>query len=345
MALSDYIASKPQTGIHFMEKAPAINTLAAVDTQMRDAQQAAQIRGRREELQTKIANLEAQNDELRARRDKIKANSLSDMDEDKVVAMAKAKGIKDSDIDAWLQARAQRSVRSVSAGQQKALEEQAEAMREQNKSNDAQAIFDADAEYTRAFEEAKMATDEKAASTDKNVLAKKNKLDTLKHQFFKNYGVKWEEYAKTEDAPKSASEDDSEDKAPKAADGEEPSAAVDVVLTEEEKATLTEPERAKFAERDTTNKEKRAMQAKAQQKIREDKEAKRRREEQLKGVKADLATIGAKSGMDAAKIVNGFDRSADRNDPVKRAAVARLKKFVGADKDFKNWKSLDTLFK
>ena len=337
MALSDYIANKPQTGIHFTEKAPAINTLAEVDTQMRDAQQAAQIRGRREELQTKIANLEAQNDELRARRDKIKANSLSDMDEDKVVAMAKAKGIKDSDIDAWLQARAQRSARSVSAGQQKALEEQAEAIREQNKSNDAQAIFDADAEYTRAFEDAKMATDEKAASTDKNVLAKKNKLDTLKHQFFKNYGIKWEEYATVTERQ--------EGKAPKAADGEEPSSAVDVVLTEEEKSTLTEPERAKFAERDTTNKEKRAMQAKAQQKLREDAESKRRREEQLKGVKADLSTIGAKSGMDAAKIVNGFDRSADRNDPVKRAAVARLKKFVGADKDFKNWKSLDTLFK
>lgn len=335
MALSDYIASKPQTGIPFTEKAPAINTLAAVDTQMRDAQQAAQIRGRREELQTKIANLKAQNDELRARRDQIKANSLSDIDEDKVVAMAKAKGIRNEDIDAWLRGRAQRSARSVSAGQQKALEEQAEAMREQNKSNDAQAIFDADAEYTRAFEEAKMATDEKAASTDKNVLAKKNKLDTLKHQFFKNYGIKWEEF----------SAEQPEHETPKAADGEEPSASVDVVLTEEEKATLTEPERAKFAERDTTNKEKRAMQAKAQQKLREDAESKRRREEQLKGVKADLATIGAKSGMDAAKIVNGFDRSADRNDPVKRAAVARLKKFVGADKDFKNWKSLDTLFK
>ena len=337
MALSDYIANKPQTGIPFTEKAPAINTLAEVDTQMRDAQQAAQIRGRREELQTKIANLKAQNDELRARRDKIKANSLSGMDEDKVVAMAKAKGIKDSDIDAWLQARAQRSARSVSAGQQKALEAQAEAMREQNKSNDAQAIFDADAEYTRAFEDAKMATDEKAASTDKNVLAKKNKLDTLKHQFFKNYGIKWEEYSSVDEQP--------EGKAPKAADGEDPSAAVDVVLTEEEKATLSEPELAKFAERDTTNKEKRAMQAKAQQKLREDAESKRRREEQLKGVKADLSTIGAKSGMDAAKIVNGFDRSADRNDPVKRAAVARLKKFVGSDKDFKNWKSLDTLFK
>ena len=342
MALQDYITEKTEEKVAIPFASPAManqsaNALTMADIQMATAEKAAQNRTRAEELKKKIANLRAQNDELRARRDKIKANSLSDMDEDKVVAMAKAKGIKDSDIDAWLQARAQRSVRSVSAGQQKALEEQAEAMREQNKSNDAQAIFDADAEYTRAFEDAKMATDEKAASTDKNVLAKKNKLDTLKHQFFKNYGVKWEDFAATGEQHKG--------KAPKAADDEGSAAAVDVVLTDEEEATLTEPERAKFAERDTTNKEKRAMQAKAQQKIREDKEAKRRREEQLKGVKADLATIGAKSGMDAAKIVNGFDRSADRNDPVKRAAVARLKKFVGADKDFKNWKSLDTLFK
>ena len=332
MALSDYIANKPQTGIPFTEKAPAINTLAEVDTQMRDAQQAAQIRGRREELQTKIANLKAQNDELRARRDKIKANSLSDMDEDKVVAMAKAKGIKDSDIDAWLQARAQRSARSVSAGQQKALEAQAEAMREQNKSNDAQAIFDADAEYTRAFEDAKMATDEKAASTDKNVLAKKNKLDTLKHQFYKNYGIKWEEYASVDEHPKG--------KAPKASDGEEPSAAVDVVLTEEEKSMLTEPELAKFAERDTTNKEKRAMQAKAQQKLREDAESKRRREKQLKGIKADLQTLGITNSSDARRILSNFEQSEDRNDKVKRGAVDRIRQFLEGEKKYKTYPEL-----
>lgn len=338
MALSDYVEGWQGVPFKLPETAPqAQNTLADVDSQLAEAQKAAANRGRREQILRQIQNLENQNDELKNRRAEIEKNSIADMDEDKVVAMAKAKGIKDADIDSWLQARAQRSARSVSAGQQKAMEAQAEAMREQNKANDAQAIFDADAEYTRAFEEARTATDEKAASTDKNVLAKKNKLDTLKHQFFKNYGVKWEEYATVAEKP--------EGKAPKAADDEGSAAAVDVVLTDEEEATLTEPERAKFAERDTTNKEKRAMQAKAQMKIREDKEAKRRREEQLEGVKADLATIGAKSGMDAAKIVNGFDRSADRNDPVKRAAVARLKKFVGADKDFKSWKSLDTLFK
>ena len=157
MALSDYIANKPQTGIHFMEKAPAINTLAAVDTQMRDAQQAAQIRGRREELQTKIANLEAQNDELRARRDKIKANSLSDMDEDKVVAMAKAKGIKNDDIEAWLRGRTARTNREISLGQKEELGKQAEAeakkataIEKANKEARKQAILEARKAYETA---------------------------------------------------------------------------------------------------------------------------------------------------------------------------------------------------
>ena len=175
MALSDYVEGWQGVPFKLPETAPqAQNTLADVDSQLAEAQKAAANRGRREQILRQIQNLENQNDELKNRRAEIEKNSIADMDEDKVVAMAKAKGIKDADIDSWLQARAQRSARSVSEGQQKAMEAQAEAMREQNKANDAQAIFDADAEYTRAFEEAKMATDEKAASTDKNVLAKKN---------------------------------------------------------------------------------------------------------------------------------------------------------------------------
>lgn len=330
MALIDFLESAEKIT---NTPAGAENALSTTDIVMAQAAKTQENRMRREELQRKIDNLRKQNDELKALRESLKAStSLANLDEDKIVAIAKAKGIKDEDIDTWLRARAQRSARSVSAGQQKALESQAEAMREHNKAADAQAIFDADAEYTRAFEDARTSTDEKAASTDKNVLAKKNKLDTLKRQFEKNYGVKWEEFA--------AADEQTEGKPPKAAD-----ASVDVVLTEEEEATLTEPERAKFAERDTTNKEKRAIQAKAQQKLREKAEADERRLQQIEGVKADLATIGATSGMNAAKIVKAFDSSADRNDPVKRAAVARLKKFVGSDKDFKSWKSLDTLYK
>ena len=337
MALSDYIENKAQTGVPFTVKAPAIDTLAKVDDQMRSAQQAAQIRGKREELMRQIENLKAQNDKLRARRDNIKANSLSDMSEDKIVAMAKAKGIDDKDIETWLRGRAQRSARSVSEGQKKALEEQADAMREQNKANDVQAIFDADAEYTRAFEEAKMATDEKAASTDKNVLSKKNKLDTLKNQFFKNYGVKWESYTKTEDAPKSASEGNPEDKTV--------AEVVDVTLTTEEEDALkgnkkTRDLLTKFNERDTTNKEKRSIKQTAQNTINDKAEADRQRKEELLGIKADLQTLGIKTSSDARKILSSFEKSEDRNDPAKRGAVDRVRQFLKGEKKYKSYSEL-----
>ncbi len=336
MALSDYVEIRQGVQYKKPETAPqAQNTLADVDSQLAEAKKAAANRGRREQILRQIQNLENQNNELKNRRSEIEKNSIADMDEDKVVALAKAKGIKDADIDSWLQARAQRSARSVSEGQKKAMEAQADAMREQNKANDVQAIFDADAEYTRAFEEAKMATDEKAASTDKNVLAKKNKLDTLKHQFFKNYGIKWEEYA--------TGAKQTEDKDPKAADGEEPSASVDVVLTEEEKATLTEPERAKFAERDTTNKEKRAMQAKAQQKLRENDEADKARQKKLAAIKADMATLGIKSAGDVSKVLGNFKKSTSRNDKVKVGAFNRIMEFAKNDKEYNSYPKLGEL--
>ena len=157
MALSDYIENKAQTGVPFTVKAPAIDTLAKVDDQMRSAQQAAQIRGKREELMRQIENLKAQNDKLRARRDNIKANSLSDMSEDKIVAMAKAKGIDDKDIETWLSGRAQRSAREISLGQKAELGKQAEAeakkataIEKANKEARKQAILEARKAYETA---------------------------------------------------------------------------------------------------------------------------------------------------------------------------------------------------
>jgi hypothetical protein len=101
--------------------------------------------------------LQAQNDELRARRDKIKANSLSDMDEDKVVAMAKAKGIKDSDIETWLRGRTARTNREISLGQKEELGKQAEAeakkataIEKANKEARKQAILEARKAYETA---------------------------------------------------------------------------------------------------------------------------------------------------------------------------------------------------
>lgn len=340
MALHDYITEKTEEKVAIPFASPAManqsaNALTMADIQMATAEKMAQNRTRAEELKKKIANLQAQNDQLRARRDQIKANSLSDMDEDKIVAMAKAKGIKNEDIEAWLRGRTARTNREISLGQKAALDAQERAMAETNKQNAAQAIFDAQAELVAAE---KAVPDEQLRAQDSIVMAKRNKLETLKKNFEKAYNVSWEDFSSEVEET-----DDPNKKGPQNA--QEGPKNVVVELTEEEIGVLDEPTLAKYNEPTATNEEKRKIKAGADKKIREKNEADERRRQQIESVKGDLATIGAKNGMDAAKIVNGFDKSADRNDPVKRAAVARLKKFVGADKEFKTYKSLDKLMK
>jgi hypothetical protein len=162
MALSDYITEKTEEKVAIPFASPAMadqsaNALTMADIQMATAEKMAQNRARAEELKKKIANLQTQNDELRARRDKIKANSLSDMDEDKVVAMAKAKGIKDSDIETWLRGRTARTNREISLGQKEELGKQAEAeakkataIEKANKEARKQAILEARKAYETA---------------------------------------------------------------------------------------------------------------------------------------------------------------------------------------------------
>lgn len=333
MALIDFLESAEKIT---NTPAGAGNALATTDIVMAQAARTQENRMRREELQRKIDNLRKQNDELKARRESLKAStSLANLDEDKIVAIAKSKGIKDEDIDMWLRARAQRSSREISAGQKTALEAQERAMAEANRQNAEQAIYDAQADLIQAE---KAVPDEQLRAQDAIVKAKRNKFERLKRDYEKTYNVPWEDVSGTY-----GKEDEKGGEG--AQNTQEGPKNVNVELTAEQIGVLDEPTIAKYNEPTATNEEKRRIKAEADKKIREDTEAKRRREEQLDGVKTDLATIGAKSGMEAAKIVNGFDRSADRNDPVKRAAVARLKKFVGADKDFKSWKSLDNLLK
>lgn len=162
MALSDYITEKTEEKVAIPFASPAMadqsaNALTMADIQMATAEKMAQNRARVDELKKKIANLQAQNDELRARRDKIKANSLSDMDEDKVVAMAKAKGIKNDDIEAWLRGRTARTNREISLGQKEELGKQAEAeakkataIEKANKEARKQAILEARKAYETA---------------------------------------------------------------------------------------------------------------------------------------------------------------------------------------------------
>lgn len=340
MALSDYITENTEEKVAIPFASPAManqsaNALTMADIQMATAEKAAQNRTRAEELKKKIANLQAQNDELRARREQIKANSLSDMDEDKVVAMAKAKGIKNDDIEAWLRGRTARTNREISLGQKASLEAQERAMAEANRQNAEQAIFDAQAELVAAE---KAVPDEQLRAQDAIVKAKRNKFERLKRDYEKAYKVHWEDVS-----GKDGKTDDPDEKGPQNA--QEGPKNVVVELTDEQIGVLDEPTLAKYNEPTATNETKRKIKAEADKKIREKNEADERRRQQIESVKGDLATIGAKSGMDAAKIVNGFDKSADRNDPVKRAAVARLKNFVGKDKDFKTYKSLDKLMK
>jgi hypothetical protein len=342
MAIRDYLEDKGKVtedfkGIPFKLPQTASVSLASVDSDMEQAQKAAQNRGRREAIQKQIDNLENHNKELRTSLENLRKNTLSNMDEDKIVAMAKAKGIKNEDIDAWLNGRAQRSARDISRAQTRELEKQAEELKEQNKAQDVQAIYEADQDYAKAFEEAKYRSqDETEASMDKNVLAKKNKLDTLKSQFKRRYGVTWEDYTKQPKEKENLSVTVTEEGKEKVKGGE-------VVLQDEEAAVLDETTLQKFNERDTTNKEKRAIKAEAQKKVRQKSEAAKARKEELNSIKTDLAILGIKSPDDVYTNMNTFETSQYRNDKDKRDAYDRIVRFKRSDKEFNTFKKLGNL--
>ncbi len=121
MALHDYMTG---TDIEFVEKP---NPLAAADNDLSEAYANAERRNRREEIQTKINNLEAQKKELQDRLKSLRVHSLSSMSEDEVVALAKSRGIRDHDIESWLRGRIARTNREISEGQKEELDKQAEA--------------------------------------------------------------------------------------------------------------------------------------------------------------------------------------------------------------------------
>jgi hypothetical protein len=154
MALIDFLQSAEK-----ITNTPAgADALATTDIVMAQAAKTQENRMRREELQRKIDNLRKQNDELKARRESLKAStSLSNLDEDKIVAIAKAKGIKDEDIDMWLRGRTARTNREISEGQKEELGKQAKAedkkataIEKANKDARKQAILDARNAYEKA---------------------------------------------------------------------------------------------------------------------------------------------------------------------------------------------------
>lgn len=337
MALHDYM-----TGTD-IEIGAMPNPLAAADMDLSEANANAERRARREEIQKKIDNLEAQKKELQDRLASVRAHSLSGMSDDDVVALAKSRGIRDQDINTWLQARGQMSARKTSAAQTKALEDAAAAEKERNKTELIQSIYDAETAYENAKAKARRPGDEDKATLEADSRAKKNRLDSLKKDFAK-YGESWESYTgqqkQTQERQTQTPQIPKED-AP--AYNEE-----EIELTDAEKKALGETKVGKFYEPTTKNQEKRALKNEAQEAIRkkgEEEERKRKaRKDQLDGIKKDLAIIGIYDTSKLAGYVYNFEKSEDRNDKAKAGAVARLKSFVGSDKEFKDWPSLKALF-
>lgn len=337
MALNDYLEDKVEVteefkGVPFRLPQKSTATLAMVDSDMEQARKAAQIRGRREAIMQQINNLENQNAELRARLDTIKKGSLSDMDEDKIVAMAKAKGIKNEDIDAWLKGRAQRSVREISGAQSIALERQAKELEQKNKDEDVQAIYIADAEYSKALKDAGLSEDEAASTMDRIVLSAKNKLDTLKRNFQRRYGESWEKFTgeqeKTPTASKSGKVEDKE--------------KVEVVLTDDEAKVVDEKTMQKFNEPDTTNKQKREIKAEAQKKIRENSEEEQARAKKLNTMRGHLKTLGIGKNTNVMKALLEAQKTTD---PMIRRALDEVTAFLRSDKDYKTYVDLKKLLK
>lgn len=225
MALTDFI-ERAET----ITTTPTGNELTMADIQMATARKMQENRMRREELQKKIENLRSQKAELEAQKEKLRASSLSKMDEDKIVAMAKAKGISDKDIDAWLRARQQRSAREISEGQRQELGRGAKAQEMANRDAAIQSIFEAKKELAEAKAEEKLASAEMKEAKGEAVTAAANKFETLKSQFEKTYDEKWEDIDRSAPRTKKSSEND-----PVAV---EESVSVDVTLSPEEIGAL-----------------------------------------------------------------------------------------------------------
>ena len=337
MALNDYLEDKVEVteefkGVPFRMPEKSNATLATVDSDMEQARKAAQIRGRREAIQQQINNLENQNAELRARLETVKKGSLSDMDEDKIVAMAKAKGIKNEDIDAWLKGRAQRSAREISGRQTEEQRKISEELNQQNMDADVQAIYDAYSKYSKALDDANLSEDEAAVTKNRIVLSAKNELDTRKRNFQRRYGKSWEEFTGEEE------QTTTEPKSGKV-EGKE---KVEVVLTADEAKVVDEKTMQKFNEPDTTNKQKREIKAEAQKKIREKSEAEQARAKKLDAMRGHLKTLGI--GKDT-NVMKALLEAQKTTDPMIRRALDEITAFLRSDKDYKTYVDLKKLLK
>lgn len=330
MALHDYMTG---TDIEFVETP---NPLAAADMDLSEANANAERRARRQEIQKKIDNLEAQKKELQDRLASVRAHSFSRMSEDEVVALAKSRGIRDQDIEAWLRGRIARTNREISEGQKEELGKQAEAEAQKaaaidnaNKQARKKAILEARNAYETAN---KPVEPEEYESKVSELDSLEFTFNNLKDSYEEDYNEKLD-YTLTPRKVKATSEDN-------ASNAEIPAIPADVKLTKDQLRVWNNP----TTSTDQRNKIIAQIRDKMEAKGEEEERKRKAREDQLDGIKKDLAIIGIYDAAGLARYVKNFNKSDDRNDKVKAGAVARIDSFVGSDKEFKDYPSLKSLF-
>lgn len=235
MALHDYM-----TGTDFEFEARP-NPLAAADKDLSEAYANAERRNRREEIQKKIDNLEAQKKELQDRLASVRSHSLSGMPEDEVVALAKSRGIRDQDIETWLRGRIARTNREISQGQKEELGKQAEAeaqkaaaIEDANKQARKKAILEARNAYETAN---KPVEPEEYESKVSELDSLEFTFNNLKDSYEKDYNEKLD-YTLTPRKVKAISEDG-------ASNADIPTIPADVELTEDQLRVWKNPTTSK----------------------------------------------------------------------------------------------------
>lgn len=291
MALSDFLnreaVSSPSNwkGTPFKVEATetAQNALEEADNGIAIAQRNSENRMKADRIRKQIENLKAQNEALRQQKESIKQHSLSELDEDEVVRLAKSRGIRDEDVTQWLNARIARTNREVSQGQKAEMGRVAEAeaakakeIEEANKSELESAIRKARLEYERA----------NVAVPAEGLEAKKAELDVLETDFnelVKAYEKKYGDSVGYKLTPRRI-EDGSLATVPPLPEGYD----------------WTEVEKTKWADKTTTEKErdemlavkKDAAEKKAGAKERAEKELKKKRDDLKAEAKGDLSEAG-----------------------------------------------------
>lgn len=349
MALSDFLnreaVSSPSDwkGVPFKVESTetAQNALEEADNGIAIAQRNSENRMKADRIRKQIENLKAQNEALRQQKESIKAHSLSELDEDEVVRLAKSKGIRDEDVTQWLNARIARTNREVSQGQKTEMGKVAEAeaakakeIEKTNKDAASQSIYEAIKELDKVKVE-DLPESVKASSVN----AAYNQVVSRMNAFKRNYGESWNDYAQNEYVPtKDILVIPGSPASATPASGQK-RIVVDGVQLDEKETTA-------YESKGIGDEERRNIVSAAARRQREDNERKEKeriaRQTELADIARDLGTINAEAEDKVVVAVNKALRSTDQ---AVSSAAGRIKKFVAEDKEYTTWESLKKLMR